>query len=53
MKKVDASGARYAALVGDDEAAAGELTLKPLRGEGEQKRLSLVAAIEYILHKDQ
>jgi histidyl-tRNA synthetase len=32
MKKADASGARYAAIIGDDEAAAGNLTLKALRG---------------------
>jgi histidyl-tRNA synthetase len=46
MKKADASGARYALIIGDDEAAAGELGLKPLRGEGEQQRLPLAAAIE-------
>jgi histidyl-tRNA synthetase len=31
MKKADASGARYAALIGDDEAQAGNLTMKTLR----------------------
>ena len=31
MKKADASGARYAAIIGEDEAAAGNLTLKALR----------------------
>jgi histidyl-tRNA synthetase len=31
MKKADASGARYAALIGDDEAQAGNLTMKALR----------------------
>ncbi len=36
MKKADASGARFAIILGDDEIAAGKLTLKPLRGEGEQ-----------------
>ena len=36
MKKADASGARYAVIVGDDEAAAQELTLKPL-STGEQQ----------------
>jgi histidyl-tRNA synthetase len=41
MKKADASGARYAVIVGDDEAAAGQVSLKPLRGEGgQQQRLS-------------
>jgi histidyl-tRNA synthetase len=41
MKKADASGARYAVIIGDDEAAAGQASLKPLRGEGEQVRVNL------------
>jgi histidyl-tRNA synthetase len=36
MKKADASGARYAIIVGDDEAAAGTIAIKPLRESGEQ-----------------
>jgi histidyl-tRNA synthetase len=48
MKKADASGARFALIIGDDEAAAGEVGLKPLRGGGEQQRLALAAAIERI-----
>jgi histidyl-tRNA synthetase len=38
MKKADKSGARYAAILGDEEAAAGEISLKPLLLKGEQKR---------------
>ncbi len=41
MKKADRSGARYAAILGDDEAAAGEISLKPLLQTGEQKRCKL------------
>jgi len=37
MKKADASGATFAVIIGDDEANAGEVTLKPLRANGEQK----------------
>jgi histidyl-tRNA synthetase len=51
MKKADASGARYAAIVGDDEARAGMLTLKALRAAatgGEQARLSLGEALARI-----
>jgi histidyl-tRNA synthetase len=48
MKKADASGARYALIVGDDEAAAGQLTVKALREEREQSRLN-VAEIEDLL----
>jgi histidyl-tRNA synthetase len=48
MKKADASGARYAAIIGEDEARAGDLTLKALREQGEQARLALAAALERI-----
>jgi len=37
MKKADASGARYAVIIGEDEVSANSVTLKPLRGEGQQK----------------
>jgi histidyl-tRNA synthetase len=43
MKKADASGARFAVIIGDDEASAREVSLKPLRASGdrpnEQKRV--------------
>jgi histidyl-tRNA synthetase len=48
MKKADASGARYAVLIGDDEAHAGEVTVKPLRGAGEQQRVALAAAANLV-----
>jgi histidyl-tRNA synthetase len=51
MKKADASGARYAVIIGDDEAAAGEASVKPLRGEGEQQRVKL-AELAGIISKD-
>ena len=41
MKKADRSGARFAAILGDDEVAAGEISLKPLLQAGEQKRCKL------------
>ena len=36
MKKADASGAAFAVIIGDDEASAGEASLKPLRSVGEE-----------------
>jgi histidyl-tRNA synthetase len=48
MKKADASGAAFAVIIGDDEAAAGEVALKPLRGEGQQQRYSLDWAVRVI-----
>jgi histidyl-tRNA synthetase len=40
MKKADKSGARWALIVGEDELAADEISLKPLRGDGEQQRIA-------------
>ncbi len=36
MKRADASGARYALIVGEDEATANRVGVKPLRAAGEQ-----------------
>ena len=36
LRGANASGARYAAIVGDDEAARGVVQLKPLTGDGDQ-----------------
>jgi histidyl-tRNA synthetase len=40
MKRADASGARFALIVGDEEAAANRVAVKPLREPGEQTALS-------------
>ncbi|MHB1052595.1 MAG: histidine--tRNA ligase [Thiobacillus sp.] len=48
MKKADASRARFALIIGDDEAAAQQLTLKPLRGTAEQTRVDVAQAIEFL-----
>ena len=48
MKKADASGARFAVILGDDEVSARKVTVKPLRGEGEQRTVTLPEAIEQI-----
>ncbi|MGZ5101765.1 MAG: His/Gly/Thr/Pro-type tRNA ligase C-terminal domain-containing protein, partial [Usitatibacter sp.] len=48
MKKADASGARFAVIVGETEVEAGMVSLKPLRREGEQRTLPLEQAIEHI-----
>ncbi|MDR1854043.1 MAG: histidine--tRNA ligase [Azoarcus sp.] len=48
MKKADASGAPLAVLVGDDEAAAGEVSIKPLRGGGAQRRVSFATLSETV-----
>ncbi|HMX15934.1 MAG TPA: histidine--tRNA ligase [Rhodocyclaceae bacterium] len=39
MKRADASGASLAVIIGDDEAAARQATLKPLRETADQRRV--------------
>jgi len=39
MKSADRSGARFALLVGSDEAESNEVTVRDLRGGGEQRRV--------------
>jgi histidyl-tRNA synthetase len=41
LKKADASGARLALIVGDDEAAAGTIAIKQLRDGGDQVAVPL------------
>jgi len=48
MKKADRSGARYAAILGDDEAATGEISMKPLLAAGEQIRCKLNDVLQQI-----
>ncbi len=40
MKKADRSGARYALILGEDEVAAGQVAVKPLREQDEQQQLN-------------
>lgn len=44
MKRANGSGARFAVIIGDDEANEGVVSLKPLRDDGEQQKLSIEAA---------
>jgi len=41
MKKADASGARYALIIGENEAEAGTVAIKSLRAAGEQAAVAL------------
>lgn len=45
MKKADASGARFAIIIGDDEANDNEVSIKPLREAVEQVRVGLNEAV--------
>ena len=54
MKKADASGAAIEDIIGDDEANAGEVTIKPLRAneekQNEQKRVSVDSVADEIMN---
>jgi histidyl-tRNA synthetase len=47
MKVADRSGARVAVIVGADEEAAGEVTVRPLRG-GEQQRVPRSELVKHV-----
>jgi histidyl-tRNA synthetase len=48
MKKADASGARFAVIIGDEEAQAGEISIKPLRQAAEQVRVAFAEAADLL-----
>ncbi|WP_295884306.1 histidine--tRNA ligase [uncultured Thiohalocapsa sp.] len=52
FKKADKSGARVALILGDDEAAQGTVSVKPLRGGGEQRTLSFEEAVATLRDAD-
>jgi histidyl-tRNA synthetase len=45
MKKANASGARFAVILGEDEIQAGVISVKPLREEVKQVKIGLVEAV--------
>jgi histidyl-tRNA synthetase len=56
MRKADASGAHVAVIIGDDEAAAREASVKPLRAERAQVRVPLDAlpdSLSQLLYADE
>ncbi|MFN0038468.1 MAG: histidine--tRNA ligase [Burkholderiales bacterium] len=48
MKRADASGARFAVIIGEDEVSENKLSLKPLREAGEQIRITIAEAANRI-----
>jgi histidyl-tRNA synthetase len=55
FKRADSSGAEFAVIIGDDEAAAGQASVKALRraeagqGTGAQHTVALEALADYIV----
>lgn len=48
FKRADRSGALYALILGEDEAADGAVAVKPLRGESTQLRMAQSEAAEFL-----
>ena len=48
MKRADASGARFALVIGDDEVAAGTVAVKALRAQGEQVAVPLATLASHL-----
>ena len=53
MKKADASGAEMALLIGDDESLTGEVTVKPLRGQGQQATMPVSQLLANMDRREQ
>jgi histidyl-tRNA synthetase len=51
MKKADASGAEFAVIIGADEVATQQASVKQLRGEPLQERVSTVSLREHLVNK--
>ncbi len=49
MKKADRSGAKFAAILGDEEVEMGEISLKPLLASGEQTRCKYNEVAQHII----
>jgi histidyl-tRNA synthetase len=52
MKKADAALARFAVILGENEIKGDTVTLKPLRGQGEQVTVDVGGAIDMIKRED-
>ncbi len=48
MKKADRSGARLALILGEQERTAGTVSVKPLRGNGEQQEVAQAALADWL-----
>jgi histidyl-tRNA synthetase len=48
MKRADKSEADYALILGDEELKSNKITIKPLKGQGEQQLISLEGIIQHL-----
>ena len=48
LRRADRTGARYALIIGEDECAAGEVSVKPLLSGEPQSRMALPQFMEVL-----
>jgi histidyl-tRNA synthetase len=48
FKAADKSGAGWVVIVGPDEAASGTVSLRPLRGEGDQQTVPVAEVVDAV-----
>jgi histidyl-tRNA synthetase len=48
MKKADRCGAKLVLIMGEDELAQGQIQIKPLQGQGQQKSISLDQVLAHV-----
>jgi histidyl-tRNA synthetase len=53
MRRADSSGARCAVIIGDDEATARMISVKPLRREAPQVRVSIDEAVRLVRQEEK
>jgi histidyl-tRNA synthetase len=53
MRKADASGASFAVVIGEEEAQAGDVSVKPLRELVEQVRVSVEEAADMVKRRER
>ena len=51
LKRADKSGARWALILGDDELAAGQITVKDLR-DGSQQQLAMADLAQHLMPQE-
>ena len=49
MKAADRSGATLVLIIGPDELAEGTVTIRPMRGDGEQRRVERAAVVDVVV----
>jgi histidyl-tRNA synthetase len=53
MKKADRCGAKLVLIMGEDELALGQIQIKPLQGQSEQRSISLDQVLAHVVELTQ